>query len=150
MLLFGIIMLISAMSMLKNKKQVENTSVKSNVGMLTLEGILVGFITGLVGVGGGFLIIPALTLFARIPMKTAIGTSLMIIAINAAVGFIGDMQTAINIDWILLTGFSSLSVIGSLIGNKLGEKTNNDKLKRYFAWFVFGMGVFILIKESLL
>ena len=118
--------------------------------MIVLEGLFVGMITGLVGVGGGFLIIPALTLFARIPMKTAIGTSLMIIAINSAVGFIGDLQTVASIDWTLLISFTLLSVTGSLFGNKLAEKTDNNKLKQYFAWFVMAMGLFILIKELFL
>jgi len=150
MLLFAIIMLLSALSMLKNKKKQRDEIDKINYGMIVLEGLFVGMITGLVGVGGGFLIIPALTLFARIPMKTAIGTSLMIIAINSAVGFIGDLQTVSSIDWTLLINFTLLSVTGSLFGNKLAEKTDNNKLKQYFAWFVMAMGLFILIKELFL
>lgn len=147
MLLFAIIMLLSAYSMIKNRHKQTDPNGTINYGMIVLEGLFVGMITGLVGVGGGFLIIPALTLFARIPMKTAIGTSLMIIAINSAVGFIGDMQIVVNIDWTLLISFTLLSVTGSLLGNKLAKKTDNNKLKQYFAQFVMAMGIFILIKE---
>lgn len=147
MLLFAIIMLLSAYSMTKNRHKQTDPNGTINYGMIVLEGLFVGMITGLVGVGGGFLIIPALTLFARIPMKTAIGTSLMIIAINSAVGFIGDMQIVVNIDWTLLISFTLLSVTGSLLGNKLAKKTDNNKLKQYFAQFVMAMGIFILIKE---
>ncbi len=147
MLLFAIIMLLSAFSMIKKTHKPTQESGSINYGMIVLEGLFVGMITGLVGVGGGFLIIPALTLFARTPMKTAIGTSLMIIAINSAAGFIGDMQTALNIDWTLLISFTLLSVTGSLFGNKLAEKTDNNKLKQYFAWFVMAMGLFIIFKE---
>lgn len=148
MLLFACIMLLSAISMLRHKKSLKTSEPNTiNVGMIILEGLFVGVITGLVGVGGGFLIIPALTLFARIPMKTAIGTSLIIIAINSAVGFIGDLNHVIDLNWEMLLIFTTLSVTGSFVGNRLAKKADNNKLKHYFAWFVLGMAIFIFIKE---
>lgn len=148
MLLFACIMLLSALSMLRHKKKTEtNDSGDINIGMIVLEGLFVGVITGLVGVGGGFLIIPALTLFAKIPMKTAIGTSLIIIAINSAVGFTGDLNQISGINWKLLIIFTTLSVVGSFAGNMMAKNADNQKLKHYFAWFVLGMSIFIFLKE---
>jgi uncharacterized membrane protein YfcA len=141
-------MLLSALSMLRHKKKTETTkSDNINIGMIVLEGLFVGVITGLVGVGGGFLIIPALTLFAKIPMKKAIGTSLIIIAINSAVGFIGDLNHISDINWKLLLIFTTLSVVGSFAGNMMAKNADNQKLKHYFAWFVLGMAIFIFLKE---
>lgn len=148
MILFACIMLLSALSMLRHKKKTETTkSDNINIGMIVLEGLFVGVITGLVGVGGGFLIIPALTLFAKIPMKKAIGTSLIIIAINSAVGFIGDLNHISDINWKLLLIFTTLSVVGSFAGNMMAKNADNQKLKHYFAWFVLGMAIFIFLKE---
>lgn len=151
MVLFACIMLLTAASMLRAKKdnRVKESTHRYNFPMIFLEGLFVGLVTGLVGAGGGFLIIPALVIFARVPMKLAIGTSLMIIATKSLIGFIGDIETQPVIEWTLLLGFSSISIIGSLLGNLLAKKTDNNKLKQYFAWFVLSMGLFILLKELL-
>src|SRR5690606_6461238 len=106
--------------------------------------------TGLVGAGGGFLIIPALVLLAKMPMKLAVGTSLFIIAAKSLIGFIGDLQGDEIIDWTLLSIFTVLSVIGIFIGIFLSKKIEGDKLKTAFGWFVLIMGVYILINELFL
>ena len=114
--------------------------------MIALEGIVVGFLTGIVGAGGGFLIIPALVLFAKLPMKKAVATSLMIIAFKSLIGFIGDVQN-FEIDWTFLITFTSISVIGIFIGIYLNNFIDGKKLKKGFGWFILLMGVYILIKE---
>ena len=101
-----------------------------------------------VGPGGGFLIIPALVIFSKLPIKTAIGTSLSIIAVNSLIGFLGDWQTR-TMDWSFLLLFSGLAVVGILIGTKLSTYVASDKLKPAFGWFVLIMGIYILGKEIL-
>ena len=150
LILFAVVMILASYSMIKPAK-IDNAQTaetrKINYKMLFLQGIAVGGLTGLVGVGGGFLIIPALVFFARIPMKTAIGTSLFIIAANALIGFTGDLQGDQNMDWPLLFGFAAVSIIGIFIGNYLCKKIDGSKLKSVFGWFVLAMGIYILLKE---
>jgi uncharacterized protein len=103
-------------------------------------------LTGLVGAGGGFLIIPALVLLAGLEMKMAIGTSLLIIAAKSLVGFIGDVgQQAI--DWTFLLKFTAFAIVGIFIGTMMGKKIHSDKLKPAFGWFVLVMGVYIIVVE---
>ena len=118
-----------------------------NYPMILLEGSLVGVLTGLVGAGGGFLIIPALVLLARMPMKLAVGTSLFIIAAKSLIGFIGDLQGNQVIDWKLLGTFTVFSIIGIFIGIMLSKKIPGEKLKKSFGWFVLIMGIYIFVKE---
>jgi uncharacterized membrane protein YfcA len=101
----------------------------------------------LVGAGGGFLIIPALVLLARMPMKLAVGTSLFIIAAKSLIGFIGDIQGGELIDWKLLGTFTGLAVVGIFIGIYLAKKISGEKLKKSFGWFVLVMGIYIFVKE---
>lgn len=150
MIFFALIMLIAAISMMRNKRdenQNENSEVNFNVPMIIIEGVVVGVLTGLVGAGGGFLIIPALVLLARLPMKLAVGTSLAIIAVKSLVGFIGDVQSGREIDWVFLLIFTALSVGGIFIGNYLTHYISGPKLKKGFGWFVLIMAVYILLKE---
>ena len=114
--------------------------------IILIEGAVVGTLTGLVGAGGGFLIIPALVLFSGLEMKRAIGTSLIIIAVKSLVGFTGDMSNYI-IDWQFLLAFTGMAVIGIFIGSFLATKIDGQKLKVGFGWFVLVMGAFILLKE---
>jgi uncharacterized membrane protein YfcA len=104
----------------------------------------------MVGAGGGFLIIPALVIFGRLPMKKAIGTSLLIIAVNSLIGFTGDLQVGLPIDWIFLLKFAGIAGAGIFIGTFFSEKVNGQQLKKGFGWFVLAMGCLILVKELLL
>ena len=147
MLFFSILMLAASFFMINGRAEVSNTKLlKYNVPLLTLEGLVVGVLTGFVGAGGGFLIIPALVFFAKLPMKKAIATSLMIISIKSLIGFIGDIQN-FEIDWFFLLSFTSISVIGIFLGIYFSKFINENKLKKVFGWFVFLMALFIIIKE---
>jgi uncharacterized protein len=149
MVFFALIMLAASFSMIRNKKCVdcdENEPVKFNFPMIALEGSVVGVITGIVGAGGGFLIIPALVILARLPMKMAVGTSLLIIAAKSLIGFLGDVGTQ-SIDWQMLLIFTGLSIVGIFIGSALSKKINEKVLKTGFGWFVLLMGIYIISKE---
>jgi uncharacterized membrane protein YfcA len=151
MVFFALIMLAASYSMITAKKCVdcdEDKPVSFNFPLIALEGSLVGVITGIVGAGGGFLIIPALVLLAKLPMKMAVGTSLLIIAAKSLIGFLGDLSTR-TIDWQLLLIFTSLSIVGIFIGSALSKKINERILKTGFGWFVLIMGIYIITKELL-
>jgi uncharacterized membrane protein YfcA len=153
MLLFAVVMILASISMIRPSKNTTietETKMQYNYPMILLEGTLVGILTGLVGAGGGFLIIPALVLLAKMPMKLAVGTSLFIIAAKSLIGFIGDVQKTPNLDWSLLLIFTIFSVIGIFIGIALAKKIDGSKLKTAFGWFVLIMGIYIIIKETLL
>lgn len=146
--LFAILMILASVSMIKGRKEVVQVETrKFNYPLILIEGILVGIVTGLVGAGGGFIIIPALVVLSNLPMKKAIGTSLVIIAAKSLFGFLGDLSV-IPIDWKLLLGFTSLAVIGIFIGHQLSHKIDGSKLKKGFGWFVLVMGIIILFKET--
>ncbi len=151
MVLFAVVMMMASVSMIRPTKQGEDNessaTIRYNYPMILLEGSLVGILTGLVGAGGGFLIIPALVLLARMPMKLAVGTSLFIIAAKSLLGFLGDLQNREAIDWLLLSLFTAFSVVGIFIGSFLSKKIDGGKLKTAFGWFVLVMGVYILFKE---
>lgn len=149
MVFFALIMLAASISMIRNKECVdcdENEKVRFNFPMIALEGSVVGLITGIVGAGGGFLIIPALVLLARLPMKMAVGTSLLIIAAKSLIGFLGDLATQ-SIDWNMLLIFTGLSIAGIFIGSSLSKKIDEKALKKGFGWFVLIMGIYIIGKE---
>jgi uncharacterized protein len=152
MVVFALIMFFAAISMIRAKNEdVENgdiTNIKFNYSLIFGEGLLVGALTGFVGAGGGFLIIPALVMFAKLPMRLAIGTSLLIIAIKSLIGFIGDVQN-INggMDWRLLGIFTAVASSGIFIGSFLSKKIEVNSLKKVFGWFVLVMAVYILVKE---
>jgi len=151
MLLFAVVMILASISMIRTGKKKEavdeNAPMKYNYPVILLEGTVVGLLTGLVGAGGGFLIIPALVLLARMPMKLAVGTSLFIIAAKSLIGFIGDLQGSQVIDWKLLGSFTGFAVLGIFIGIYHSKKISGDKLKKAFGWFVLVMGIYIIIKE---
>lgn len=151
MVFFALIMLAASYSMIFAKKCVdcdEEAPVSFNFPMIALEGSIVGVITGIVGAGGGFLIIPALVLLAKLPMKMAVGTSLLIIAAKSLIGFLGDLSTQ-SIDWQFLLIFTGLSIVGIFIGSTLSKKINEQVLKTAFGWFVLIMGIYIITKELL-
>ena len=154
MVLFAIIMVMAAYSMIKpsNKSAVASgvsadVEPQFNYPLILAEGAIVGVVTGLVGAGGGFLIIPALVLLAKLPMKQAVGTSLMIIAAKSLIGFVGDMRGNEVIDWSFLAKFSSIAVVGILLGSWLSKRIPGEKLKPAFGWFVLVMGTYIIVKE---
>ena len=146
MLFFAVIMVFGALSVLKKKTQNTNNEEKRNLILIGIQTFTIGIIIGLVGAGGGFLIIPSLILFAKLPMRKAVGTSLFIIAMNSLVGFIGDVQN-LEIDWLFLLTFSAISVVGIFIGMYLTKYTNESQLKKIFAYFVLVMAAIILLKE---
>ncbi len=151
---FAIIMLLAAWSMLQNGRQEETETHdhpnSRNYILILLEGLVVGLITGVVGAGGGFLIIPALVILGKVPMKLAVGTSLLIISIKSIIGFMGDVQSGQDIDWIFLALFTSVTVVGILIGTWMSNFVAGKKLKVAFGWFVLAMGVYIIIRELFL
>lgn len=151
MIFFALIMLAASFSMIKGNgkgNSDEESKVQFNIPLIAVEGVVVGLITGIVGAGGGFLIIPALVLLAKLPMKMAVGTSLLIIAAKSLIGFLGDVSNQI-IDWKMLLIFTGLSIIGIFIGSSLSKKINEQALKKGFGWFVLVMGIYIIGKEMM-
>ncbi len=150
MVLFALLMLATSLSMLFNKtveKNVEQEGRKINKPVLmVLLGLFIGMLTGILGAGGGFIIIPTLVLLLHVPMKTAVGTSLLIIGINSLFGFLFTLKQ-FTYDWVLLISFSLLAIIGIFIGSHFTEKIPAQTLKKSFGIFVLVMGVFILVKE---
>ena len=149
MIFFAFIMFFAAISMIRTRKNIMVKQVREfNYLIIIIEGFVVGILTGLVGAGGGFLIIPALVLFANLPMKRAVATSLMIISIKSLIGFLGDIGN-IEIDWEFLLMFSILSIVGIIIGIYLSNFIDGKKIKKAFGWFVLVMAIYIIIKEIL-
>ncbi len=151
MLLFAILMVAASVSMIRDKKkeELESTAPRVfNYPMILLEGTVVGVLTGLVGAGGGFLIIPALVMLSKLPMKQAVGTSLLIIAAKSLIGFTGDvMENSSQMNWSLLSVVTALAIAGIFIGNRLSKKMDGAALKKGFGWFVLVMGIYIIVKE---
>lgn len=152
MLVFAVMMIAASYSMIKKDKKQPNENEgeqKFNYPIILVEGAIVGILTGLVGAGGGFLIIPALVILSKLPMKEAIGTSLVIIAAKSLIGFFGEGSETV-IDWSLLTKVSAFAIVGIIIGTMLSKKIDGAKLKPAFGWFVLVMGIYIIIKETML
>lgn len=148
MMIFAVLMVFASVSMIRdNKKQIPDEGEQVfNYPMILLEGAVVGVLTGLVGAGGGFLIIPALVIFSKLPMKQAVGTSLLIIAAKSLFGFTGDLGRQ-TMDWQLLITVTGLAIVGIFIGTALSKKVSANSLKKGFGWFVLVMGMYIIIKE---
>ena len=152
MLVFAVMMIAASYSMIKKDKKQPNENEgeqKFNYPIILVEGAIVGILTGLVGAGGGFLIIPALVILSKLPMKEAIGTSLVIIAAKSLIGFFGEGSETV-IDWSLLTKVSAFAIVGIIIGTMLSKKIDGAKLKPAFGWFVLVMGIYIIVKETML
>ena len=152
MLIFAVLMLLASWSMIRNRES--RTVVKAKEGgarvfPLMIFGLLIGVVTGLLGAGGGFLIIPTLVLFLGLDMKTAVGTSLLIIAINSLFGFLFSLNH-FSFNWILLLSFTLLSAGGLFIGSHFSDKISPASLKKGFGWFILIMGVFVIIRELFL
>lgn len=152
MLLFAVLMIFASYSMIKKAPpKVEETPQKQqfNYPLILAEGLVVGVLTGLVGAGGGFLIIPALVILSKLPMKEAVGTSLVIIAAKSLLGFMGESSETL-IDWLFLFKVSAFAIVGIGIGAALSKRVNGEALKPAFGWFVLIMGIYIIVKETLL
>lgn len=152
MLLFAILMLLASYSMIKKGKNITRElrqEKQFNYPLIIIEGFLVGMLTGFIGAGGGFLIIPALVNLLKMPMKTAIGTSLVIISINSLMGFLFSLSRY-SIQWPFLLSITAIAVVGIIIGSYISTKIDGKKLKPAFGWFVLAMGVYIILKETIL
>lgn len=149
MVFFSLIMLIASLSMIRNTTSGDHEiqTKKSKFITTVMLGVMVGIITGVIGAGGGFLIIPALIFMAGLPMKKAIGTSLVIIAVNSLVGFVGDMRLLQEINYSLLIILSALAVAGVFLGTYLTRFVEGKNLKRGFGWFALTMSIYILMRE---
>ncbi|MBC3844975.1 sulfite exporter TauE/SafE family protein [Winogradskyella echinorum] len=150
MLLFAVIMLLAGWSMIKSKEIQDETVIKkfdsNHYFAIGTQAIGIGLLAGLVGAGGGFLIVPALVLIVKLPIKKAISTSLFIIAIQSLIGFLGDIKT-LDIDWHFLLSFTAISILGIFIGLAISKKISAKGLKRGFGYFTIIMAVYILFKE---
>jgi uncharacterized membrane protein YfcA len=147
LLLFAVLMIFASYNMIKRPTN-ENEEKKSKIKIfgIVLQGAFVGLLTGLVGAGGGFLIVPAIIIFAKLPMKVAVGTSLIIISANSFIGFLVAYKSN-EINWNLLLFISGLAILGIFIGMLLSKKIDGAKLKPAFGWFVLVMGLYIVVKE---
>jgi uncharacterized membrane protein YfcA len=149
MVIFASLMIAASYSMIKKDKTIKvdtDQKQKFNYPLIIIEGVVVGLLTGLVGAGGGFLVIPALVVLSKLPMKEAVGTSLVIIAAKSLIGFLGESSETI-IDWTFLMKISGFAIVGIFIGTALSKKIDGDKLKPAFGWFVLVMGIYIIIRE---
>lgn len=151
LLLFAVMMVIASISMIRPGKPRAHAPVSARKALLLiiLEGLVVGLLTGLIGAGGGFLVIPVLVMLAGLEMKQAVATSLLIIAIKSLFGFLGDLRSDNPMDWFFLMTISAFTIGGAFGGTWLSKKISSEKLKPAFGWFVMGMGIFILFKEGM-
>jgi uncharacterized membrane protein YfcA len=149
MVVFAILMVAASVSMIRSQKVEAEKHARSGPAVLVVYGILIGLVTGFLGAGGGFLLIPALVILMKLPMKEAVGTSLLIIALNSLIGFLGDIGRH-PIDWILISVISAIAIAGIFIGGYFNQKVNADKLKKGFGWFVLVMGIYIILRETIL
>lgn len=148
MVVFALVMIFASVRMIKPlQERIVSDGEKLNYYKIALLGIFIGLLSGFVGAGGGFLIVPTLLFFAKTPMKMAVGTSLFIVSSQSLIGFTGDIMENRIIDWELLLLFTLASIIGIFIGNHLSKKTEDEKLKSGFGWFVLAMGIYIIIRE---
>lgn len=147
LLLFAILMLVSSYKMIRKTERPSGRKQNgNNYTILISQGLFVGIITGLIGAGGGFLIVPALVMLLGLPMKKAVGTSLVIISMNSLLGFVSSLKM-VKADWSFLTVFTSLSIIGIFVGIALAKKIDGRKLKPIFGYIVLIMGLLIIVKE---
>ena len=150
--LFSILMLIASISMIRRKspEPADDTHKSLNYIRIMTDGLVVGVITGLVGAGGGFLIIPALVFLTGLDMKTAVGTSLLIITMKSLIGFTGDLTNEeIYFDWVMLLSFTAIAIGGIFIGARLSKIVSGAQLKRIFGWTVFLLGLFMIVDKSM-
>lgn len=143
--LFAAVMLAAAIAMIR-KRSPRARGTKRR-GLLALQGFFVGMVTGMVGAGGGFLIVPALVLLVGLPMKCAVGTSLAIITVNSLFGFWMGYRSVPAVDWVLLLQFLGFAIFGNFLGRALNRLIPADKLRALFGWFVLAMSLWIFYQE---
>ncbi len=150
MILFAFLMILASVSMIRNGNATvsDGNAVKPDYLRTILYGVAIGFITGLLGAGGGFMIIPALIMLMKMPMKEAVGTSLLIIALNSLLGFAGDVAF-VHIEWGFLIGVSTIAAVGIVLGTSMSKRIPGARLKKGFGWFVLMMGIYIFAAELL-
>lgn len=144
--LFAVMMVVASIPMIRGRKELISNNHRFRTFLVIVEGSLIGFLAGLVGAGGGFLIIPALVFLTGLPFKTAVGTSLLIISVNSLLGFTGDLLNY-SMDWHLLLSVSALAILGIIIGNWLSKRIAAAQLKKAFGWITLTMGCYILYRE---
>jgi uncharacterized membrane protein YfcA len=153
MVVFSLLMISASYFMIRVKEvtplKAQNINSQRNRIKIGLIGLIVGYLSGMVGAGGGFIIIPALVLFAGLEMKTAVGTSLLIIGFNSLIGFVSGLHHQ-TINWSFLLLFTAFSVLGIVLGSYLTNFIEGDRLKKSFGFFILAMGVFILLKEIII
>ena len=152
LLIFAVLMIFASYKMIIksiSEKPLEHQTDQNSVFLAAGQGLIVGVLTGLVGAGGGFMIIPALVNLLKIPMKVAIGTSLVIISINSLIGFLSSVNH-VQIEWKLLLSITAIAVAGIIIGSQVSKKIDGKKLKPTFGWFILIMGIYIIAKEIFL
>lgn len=144
---FAVMMLATAAAMIRGRRGRSRDS-RHDVALplVVTEGVVVGLVTGLVGAGGGFLVVPALVLLGGLPMDVAVGTSLVVIAMKSTAGLAGYLHS-VEIDWPLAAAVTSAAVVGSVLGGRLTTRVDDDVLRKGFGWFVAVMGVFVLVRE---
>jgi uncharacterized membrane protein YfcA len=147
MVMFAILMVAASLSMIRNRKPSVDPKNAGKPQVLLAYGILIGLVTGFLGAGGGFLLIPALVLLMRLPMKRAIGTSLFIISFNSLIGFTGDLGRH-PIEWKLVLTITAIAMVGIFIGGYFNTRIPSRKLKIAFGWFVLLTGIYIIIRET--
>lgn len=147
LIIFSILMFFSAKKMIQSKAIVRKNNLTHSKELLIIQGIGIGVLTGLIGAGGGFLIIPALVLILGLDMRNAIGTSLCIIMVNSLSGFASSVRH-VNIDWMILLSFTAISIIGIIVGHQLSKKIKSNQLKPAFGWFLIIIATTITIKEA--
>jgi uncharacterized membrane protein YfcA/glyoxylase-like metal-dependent hydrolase (beta-lactamase superfamily II)/rhodanese-related sulfurtransferase len=145
---FGVMMTVTAAAMLRGRTEIEpgHGAGKRPLARIVLEGATVGLVTGLVGAGGGFLVVPALALLGGLPMPAAVGTSLLVIALKSFAGLAGYLQS-VHIDWTLTLSVTALAAAGGLLGSRLAGRVDPERLRKAFGWFVLVMSVFLVAQE---
>ncbi len=149
---FALMMVATSLAMLRGRKTKPaaahgRTDGELPLARILIDGSVVGLVTGLVGAGGGFLVVPALVLLGGLPMSVAVGTSLLVIAMKSFAGLAGYL-TSVHLDWPLILGVTAAAVVGSVLGGRLAGKVPEAALRKAFGWFVLVMGGYVLVQQG--
>ncbi len=144
---FGVLMLAAAIAMIRGRRGGAATDREASAVLMALLGAAVGLVTGMVGAGGGFVIVPALTLLAGLPMAAAVGTSLLVIALQSTAGFLGHVHS-VAIPWPLTISLTVIAVVGSLLGARLAGRVSQERLRTGFGWFLVVMSGLVLVEQA--